>query len=85
MARRSLGTSTLTLPETKISKQLARYRKAPRKSQKNCKNCVHFNYTGNGVGTCDIVAGQVRAKWTSDFYSPDVGAFGRHDLEDLRP
>ena len=71
--------------DSKVPQIIARYRKAPANSEKNCKNCVHFNYIGNGKGTCDIVRGTIRDNYTSDFYSPDVGAFGRHDLEDLRP
>lgn len=87
MEWRELGAGgfSIMLPQTKISKKVARYRKAPKGSQKTCMNCVHFNYVGSGLGTCDIVAGNISEDWTSDFYSPDVGAFGRHDLEDLRP
>ncbi|KKN75351.1 hypothetical protein LCGC14_0382030 [marine sediment metagenome] len=71
---------------SKVSKKLARYRKAPTKSQRNCSNCVHFNqlnYRNIGEGSCDIVQGIVQSTYTSDFFSPSPEALVRVDEEEF--
>lgn len=53
----------------KRSKKEANYRKA--EGKKKCANCKHFTPVQGRTGTCDVVAGEVKKGYTSDYFEEE--------------
>lgn len=75
--RRSEAESGGVTPDTKLGKAEVNYRPAG-SSNTRCERCAHFSWSGQGTGTCRLVAGRIDPSYVSDKFQS--GGSGLKDL-----